>query len=99
MNSPSPDKPHPDARPDELIAAYLEAVEAGRAPDREAWLARHPDLADDLRAFLANHDRMAQVGAPLRALAPADAPTQEAATQGLTAAPADPALGKVRYFG
>src|SRR5262249_46364669 len=65
MNGTSPDNTGRDARLNEVIAGYLEAVEAGRAPEREAWLAQHPDLADDLRAFLANHDRMAQVGAPL----------------------------------
>jgi hypothetical protein len=99
MNSPSPDNTERSARLDELIAAYLEAVEIGRSPDRDAWLAEHPDLADDLRQFFANHDRMAQVGAPLRAVAPVAAPPSEAATLAPTAPPTDPLLGKVRYFG
>src|SRR5262249_10309226 len=80
MNSNSPDHAGREARLDELIATYLEAVEAGQSPDREEWLARHPDLADDLRAFFANHDRMAQVGEPLRASAAVEPPTSEAAT-------------------
>jgi len=99
MNSTSPDNTGREARLDELIASYLEAVEAGRAPDREAWLAQDPGLADDLRAFFANHDRMAQVGAPLRALAPAEAPVSEAPTLAPGETPTDVLLGKVRYFG
>jgi WD40 repeat protein len=90
MNSTSPDNTGRDSRLDEVIAAYLEAVEAGRTPDRGAWLAQHPDLADDLRAFLANHDRMAQVGAPLRALVQVEIPVESSI---------DPTLGRVRYFG
>src|SRR5262245_25008849 len=59
--------PHADGeRPQEAIAAYLQAVDAGQAPDRDALLARHPDLADDLRAFFADHDSVRQLaGSPL----------------------------------
>jgi serine/threonine protein kinase len=99
MSSTSPDHFGRDARLNELIAAYLEAVEAGQSPDRGAWLAPHPDLADELRAFFANHDRMARVGEPLRAAAAVEPPTPEAATLAPDAPPPDPLLGKVRYFG
>ena len=44
------DTTHPDAA-DALIAAYLEAAQAGEAPDRAALLAEHPECADDLREF------------------------------------------------
>jgi WD40 repeat protein/tRNA A-37 threonylcarbamoyl transferase component Bud32 len=44
----------------EVIAAYLEAEQGGSAPDREALLAAHPDLAAELTSFLADHDRLRQ---------------------------------------
>ncbi len=42
----------------EILAAFLQDVEAGRNPDREELLAQHPDLADELRSFLAEHEAM-----------------------------------------
>jgi WD40 repeat protein len=85
MTDTSHDPSDRDRRLNDLIAAYLEAAESGRPPDREEWLARHPDLAGDLRAFFANHDRLARMGAPLRALA--------------GEAVQEPPAGRVRYFG
>lgn len=43
-----------EARLDEVIAAYLRDLQAGVTLDDSGWLARHPDLADDLAAFLAD---------------------------------------------
>ena len=99
MSSPTPDDSRREARLNDVIAGYLEAVEAGRTPDRNDWLTRHPDLADDLRRFFANHDRIAQVGEPLRAAAPAEPPTSTAATAAPDTSPTDPTLSKVHYFG
>ncbi len=43
---------------DAIIADYVQQVEAGAVPDREALLARHPELADRLREFFADFDRL-----------------------------------------
>lgn len=44
-----------EVRLQEAIAAYFQDQENGPV-DREAFLARYPDLADELRAFFADHD-------------------------------------------
>ncbi len=51
---------------DDLLAAYLEEVEAGRSPDRRAWLARNPAWADELAAFFDNLDHVGRLADPLR---------------------------------
>jgi WD40 repeat protein len=77
-----------DERVNAIIAEYLRAADAGRAPDRTELLARHADLADELRSFFADHDAAARL-----------APTGAAPT--LAPAPSSaPAVGSsVRYFG
>ena len=44
----------------EIIAEYLQAVENGEASSRDELLAQHPELADQLRAFLDQHDQLRQ---------------------------------------
>jgi hypothetical protein len=53
----------------EVAAAYLAADEAGQAPNRAGLLALHPDLAAELHAFFADHDRAVQTARSMRALA------------------------------
>jgi tRNA A-37 threonylcarbamoyl transferase component Bud32 len=104
-----------DDRLDEVIASYLEAVQRGESPDRDEWLARHPDLVGELAAFLADHDRMQKVVGPPQPTAevtlsstdgpigPATPPPTHGVEDSTTLAPGEqtaPALGtKVRYFG
>src|SRR5436305_15205902 len=66
MTAPAdPTRTHVDDL-DAVIAEYLQQVEAGAVPDREALLAAHPTLADRLRAFFADYDRLDRQAAGLR---------------------------------
>jgi WD40 repeat protein/tetratricopeptide (TPR) repeat protein len=75
-----------EERVNEVIADYLDAVAAGKRPDRAEILAKHPDLGDDLRAFFADRDRLAEAAEGLT-VAPHESSRGESP------------LGTVRYFG
>jgi serine/threonine-protein kinase len=101
MSSPHSAKSERDRRLDELVTAYLKAVEAGEKPNREEWLARHPDLASDLAAFFDAQDQMDRLAGSIRAPTPIK---EGDAWEAPTLAPREPAtmqgpLGTVRYFG
>src|SRR4051812_22750457 len=83
---------------DEAIAGYLLAVESGQRPDREAWAARHPDVADGLRAYFADQDRFDRAAGPLRDAMATVGVDADGATSDVAAA-AGLAAGPVRYFG
>ncbi len=50
-----------EERLNEVLAAYLQAADAGQAPEPQELLAQHPDLADELAVFLSNQRRMEMV--------------------------------------
>ncbi len=85
-------EPAPDERFDAILASYLEAERAGRAPDRHELLVRHPEFATELATFFADHDRLKFLAEPSTAddvLAPPESSTSH-----------EPSPGeRVRYFG
>jgi WD40 repeat protein/tRNA A-37 threonylcarbamoyl transferase component Bud32 len=85
-----------EQRFERVLAEYLQAREAGRTPDPDELLARHPDLADELRTFFANRAQFARLAAPLAPPAPRRAPAPgEAPTLGLgETARMTPAVGR-----
>jgi tetratricopeptide (TPR) repeat protein/predicted Ser/Thr protein kinase len=55
-----------DQRLQDVVLAYLKAVDAGQKPDQEQLLAQHPDLAADLKAFFSGQNKIIAGMAPLR---------------------------------
>jgi eukaryotic-like serine/threonine-protein kinase len=53
MNEPSHER-----QLETILHAYLQAVDAGDKPDRADLLRKHPDLADELRNFFADQEKM-----------------------------------------
>ena len=89
-----------DARIDAAIDEYLRAADAGTPPDRDAFLAKYPDLAASLAEFLDDHLRMRDAVRPAAesATITAKPDLDPHATVGLDGA--QPVLlGTVRYFG
>ena len=54
----TPDPHSHDTQLDALVAHYIEAIERGETPDREKLIAEYPALADGLRRFFTDYDRL-----------------------------------------
>jgi serine/threonine protein kinase/ketosteroid isomerase-like protein len=58
--------PQSQERLQEILLKYVEAAEAGAAPDHGSVIAAHPEFAQDIGEFLANYDQLKHMTAPLR---------------------------------
>jgi WD40 repeat protein/tRNA A-37 threonylcarbamoyl transferase component Bud32 len=63
---------------DEVVTAYLKAVESGKAPNRQKLLVEHPELAKELTLFFADQDGVDRLMAPLQELASTGASSKTA---------------------
>ena len=60
-------KPEPETVPEreqqfeDVVLSYLLAQDAGHAPDPQEVIARHPHLAEELRGFFADQERLASL--------------------------------------
>src|SRR5260370_27624671 len=55
-----------EQRLNDILLAYVEAVEAGHVPDRRQLLALYPDFASELSEFFDGRDQVEVMSAPLR---------------------------------
>jgi serine/threonine-protein kinase len=63
-----------DQRLNDILHSYLQAVDAGHAPDRQELLHRHPEFASELEAYFHDQDQMDQVAKAMQP-EPAESPT------------------------
>ena len=105
MNSEHPNSSERQQRLEEVLVAYLEAVDSGDAPDQQEFLGRHPEFSDELDEFFAGRRQLDELAAPIReAVQSADAnevtPLAAPTTGGETPQADDAGIGtRVRYFG
>ena len=71
----------------EAVLAYLQAVDAGRPPAPSEFLARYPDLADELSAFFDDQEEVPRRLAPLNDALPSSLPE----TRSRDSVPSEPA--------
>jgi hypothetical protein len=74
-----------ERRLDEVVTAYLKAVEAGQHPEPKDWLQRYPDLAAELSAFFAGQEKVVALAGAVTV------PPGQSSGEGI--------LGRVRYVG
>ena len=77
-----------------ILHAYLQAIDAGQKPDREELLRQHPEVADELREFFADQEKMDGFARSMRKAQIGDATV---GPEGSAGAPT--ALPRIRYFG
>ena len=87
-------EPSRERQLESILHAYLQDVDAGKKPDREELLLRHPTLADELREFFADQAKMDRFADSMR-----KAQVGEATIGADEPAGANGSLPRLRYFG
>jgi serine/threonine protein kinase len=95
-----------NGRLNEVLAAYLEAADAGWAPDRQEFVTRYPELADELESYFRDHDHVAQFAESLPHPSPrvgqdvwAGTPSADSTTVILPSEPTDLCMEALGSFG
>src|SRR2546421_8722891 len=60
---------------EEVLGEYMQRLDRGEGVDREQLLARHPELAEELRAYFDGSDELERLGRQARGGPPASPPT------------------------
>ena len=93
------DDPNSDSdRLNEVLLAYVEGAQAGRAPDRRQLLDAHPELRQELEEFFASHDEVARLMAPLREPKKVDPAGAFAPDNGVDPTAEKPEIGRLGDF-
>ena len=61
VSDPSASAERQDPRVDAALSDYLERLDRGEVLDRDEFIARHPDIADELRSLLAAEEGLRQL--------------------------------------
>src|SRR6266540_5777188 len=59
-------------RLEEVLGEYMQCLDRGETVDREQLLARHPELAEELRSYFADSDEVERLGRQARGGPPTD---------------------------
>src|SRR5262245_29559802 len=98
MNPASHDSAR-DRQLEEVLHSYLQAVDAGQSPDRDALLRQHPDFAPELVAFFADQDEVAQLAQGMADPAMHEPRVADVPTSAPGESPVPPPGTQVRSFG
>src|SRR4051812_43320087 len=97
--TPASDDSARDRRLEAVLHAYLQAVDAGQPPDRDALLREHPEFASELAAFFADQNEVARLAKGMaEPVVPSPRASEPPLLTGAEAAVSAPGT-RLRYFG
>ena len=66
MNEESTQSPKSQDRLQQILLDYVEAAERGAAPERQGFIAAHPEFAEEIVDFLGSYHEFNRLAAPMR---------------------------------